>query len=102
MDFKSKLILALQVPIKLAADNITFFYIFYFHKKCLDILCESSTKHMIQMKCLDLFSMKNKKKTECCLIQVLLGASKVKWMTCGNIILYQINVSTGVQMPMNT
>ena len=31
----------------------------YFLKKSLDILCESSAKQMIHMKCQDLFSLKN-------------------------------------------
>ena len=53
------------------------FYLF-FRQTSLDILCESSAKKTIYMKCQDTFSEKIiKKKLECCLLQGLLGALRV-------------------------
>ena len=57
------------------------FYFFYFSEKTsLDISCELSAWQMIHMKCQDLFSLKKKikKKIECHLLQILLGALRVK------------------------
>ena len=70
--------LPLKVPITTAADDnsLTFFY--FSEKTSLDISCESSAKQTIHMKCQDLFSLKNKKKFECHLLQILLGALRVK------------------------
>ena len=75
-----------------------FYFIFYFSEKTsldsscessaktsLDISCESSAWQTIHMKCQDLFSLKKKKKKkkkknlECRLLQILLGALRVKW-----------------------
>ena len=72
-------LLTLKVPITTAADdNFFLFFFFYFSEKTsLDISCESSAWQMIHMKCQDLFSLKNKKKFECCLLQILLGALRV-------------------------
>ena len=58
-----------------------FIYLFIYlfsEKTSLDISCESSAWQTIQMKCQDLFSLKNKKKNECRLLQLLLGALMVK------------------------
>ena len=70
--------LTLKAPITTAADDSCFF--FYFSEKTsLNISCESSAWQMIHMKCQDLFSPKNNKKNfECCLLQILLGALRVK------------------------
>ena len=54
---------------------------FYFSEKTsLDISCESSAWQSIHMKCQDLFSLKKKEKEkiECRLLQILLGALRVK------------------------
>ena len=79
--------MCLKAPIITAADDnfvYLFIYLFFFfsEKTSLDISCESSAWQMIHMKCLDLFSLKNnkKKKFECRLLQILLGAFRVK--TC--------------------
>ena len=70
--------LTLKALITTAADDSCFF--FYFSEETsLDISCESSAWQMIHMKCRDLFSLKNNKKNfECCLLQILLGALRVK------------------------
>ena len=54
-----------------------FIYFFFYKKTSLDISCESSAKQMIHMKFQDLFSLKNKKNSECRLLQILLGAFRV-------------------------
>ena len=66
--------LTLKVPVTTAADNSFFFF---FQRKQVDISCESSAMQMIHMKCQDLFSLKNKKKFECRLLQILLGVLRV-------------------------
>ena len=66
--------LTLKAPITTADNN--FFY-YFSEKTSLDISFESSAWQMIHMKCQDLFSLKNnknKKKFECHLLQILLGA----------------------------
>ena len=79
--------LTLKAPITTAADNILnfFFFFFYFSKKTsLDISCEPSawqTVHMKyhDMKYQDLFFWKIKKnKNKCRLLQIFLGALRVK------------------------
>ena len=72
------LTLTLKAPITTAAvDNFSFYFS---EKTSLDISCESSAKQMIHMKCQDLFSLKHKKNPifECRLLQILLGALRVK------------------------
>ena len=55
------LLLILKVPITIAADNNSdFFLIFFLEKTSHDISCESSAEQMIHMKCQDLFSLKKK------------------------------------------
>ena len=70
--------LTLKAPSKICSRRHTF----YFSKKInLDISYESSAWQMIHMKCQDLFSLeikKKKKKIECSLLQILLGALRVK------------------------
>ena len=70
----------LKAPITAAADNILKYFFFNFPKKTsLDISCVSSAKQTIHMKYQDLFSLKNwKKKNKCRLLQILLGALRVK------------------------
>ena len=66
---------------QLQQTTISFIFLFRFSDKTsLDISCESSAWQMIHMKCQDLFSLKNKKKKnlECHLLQILLGALRVK------------------------
>ena len=66
------------MPITAAADdNFFYFLIFFSEKTSLDISCESSAWLMIHMKCQDFFFLKNKKKIECRLLQILLGALRV-------------------------
>ena len=64
--------LTLKVPITTAADD-NFFSV----KTSLETPCESSAWQTIHMKSQDLFSLKNKKKLECRLLQILLGALRV-------------------------
>ena len=56
-----------------------FFFFFYFSAKTsLGISRDLSAWHMIHMKCQDLFSLNNnKKKIECRLLQIWLGALRV-------------------------
>ena len=57
----------------------TTFFFFFSEKTNFEISCESSAWQTIHMKCQDLFSLKNKKKIlECCLLQILFGAVRVK------------------------
>ena len=68
--------LTLKAPITTKADDI-----FFQMETSLDISCESSAKKTIHMKYQDLFSLKNKKKNkilEFRLLQILLGALKIK------------------------
>ena len=66
--------LTLKAPITTA-----FFFFFYFSEKTsLEVSCESSAWQTIHMKCQDLFSLKNIKKIECRLLQILLGTLRVK------------------------
>ena len=58
-------VLTLKAPITPAADDDFFFP----EKTSLDISCESSAKQTIHMKCQDPFSLKNKNKIECRLLQ---------------------------------
>ena len=71
--------LTLKAPVTAAADGN--FYFFYFSEKTShDISCELSAKQTVHMKCQDLFSLKNlknKKKIECRLLQILHGALRV-------------------------
>ena len=54
--------LTLKAPSKIVADDILIFFYFNFSEKTsLDILCESSAKQMIHIKCQDLFSLKKNK-----------------------------------------
>ena len=71
------------MPKTTAADDILnffFFFFFFFSKKTsLDISCESFAWQTIHMKYQDLFSLKIKKnKNKCRLLQILLGAVRVK------------------------
>ena len=68
--------LILKVPITTAADDN---FILFSEKTSLDISCESSAWQTIHIKCQGLFSLKNKKIFfECRLLQILLGALRVK------------------------
>ena len=54
-----------------------FFFFHYFSQKiCFEISSESSAWQTIHMKCQEIFSLKNKKKKECHLLQILLGGLK--------------------------
>ena len=55
-----------------------YFFLYFSEKTSLDISCESSAWQMIHMKCLSrlVISEKKKKNFECCLLQILLGASR--------------------------
>ena len=68
--------LTLKAPITTA--DIFFYYYYFSEKTSLDISCESSAWQTIHMKCQDLFSLKNKNFFECRLLQILLGALRVK------------------------
>ena len=72
-------LLTLKAPITTAADDTfkyTFFYIFFYYKRSLDISCELSAKQRINMKFqgLRIFFFL----LECHLLQILLGALRVK------------------------
>ena len=54
------------------------FFFYFSEKTSLDISCELSAWQTIHMKYQDLFSLKNKKKIECPLLQILLGALRIK------------------------
>ena len=64
----------LKAPITTKDDNFDFFFFYYYFQKktSIDISCEST----IHMKYQDLFSLK--KKIQCRLLQLLLGALRVK------------------------
>ena len=59
-------LLTFKAPITTAADNmfIFFLFIFFFIEKNIHILCESSAKQTIHIKCQYLFSIKNKTKLD--------------------------------------
>ena len=73
-----KFALTLKAPITTAADDNFFFFFFFFFFFRENVL----TFHvncLLGMKCQDLFSLKNKKiNFECRLLQILLGALRVK------------------------
>ena len=75
-------VVKVNATITSAADDILtsfFFFFFHFSKKIrLDITCDSSAWQMIHMKCQDLFSLK---KNKCRLLQILLGALKLRWFS---------------------
>ena len=54
-------VLSVKVPRKIAADDILNFFSLFFRANKVDILCESSARQKIHMKCQALFSLKKKK-----------------------------------------
>ena len=80
------LLLTLKALITTAADDnfLLFFFLFFRENKSwhvMWIVCladDSSAWQTIHMKFQDLFSLKNKKNLECHLLQILLGALRIK------------------------
>ena len=74
------MLLTLQAPIRNAADDIHKYFFHCFSEKIrLDVSSESSARQRIHMINQALFSWKDKsKKLKCRLLQILLGALRVK------------------------
>ena len=73
-----KNILTLKAPITTAAnDNFFFFFYYLSEKTSLDISCESSADNSHKISRLVFSEKKKKKKFECRLLQILLGALRV-------------------------
>ena len=70
--------LTLKAPSKICSRRQSKIFIFYFSEKTsLDISCESSAWQTIHMKCQDLFSFENKKRSKLSSAIVVIGALKV-------------------------
>ena len=67
------------MPITTAADDIhKYFFLCFSEKVRLDVSSESSARQRIHMKNQALFSLKDKSKKNCRLLQFLFGALRVK------------------------
>ena len=70
--------LTLKRPSKICSRQQSEIFILYFSEKTnLDISCESSAWQTIHMKCQDLFSSENKKKSKLLFALVMIGALRV-------------------------
>ena len=89
--------LTLKAPTNIVADNNLnlFFNFFYFSEIIsLDILCKSSAWQTIHMKCQDLFSMKDKKKSKLSFAAVVIGTLRNELSLSGvSLTIYCFNMN---------